>query len=132
MNSALKIILFMFSLSACAQTTDISPSEKRIFELYSMAALFEFCHDKGIDKRCDEINTKLDTLEPEIYFFQNAEKKEVFVIYTLNNYYPHVMLRYNKDGYIEIIGRGVLFSDSTEFINEFLNSGDFFDDNHAE
>ena len=132
MNSALKIILFMFTLSACAQTTDISPNEKRIFNLYAMAALFELCHDKVISEQCNEINTELDTLEPEIYFFQNTDKKEVLVIYTLNNYYPDVILRYDKDGLLKIINRGVWLSDKQEYISEFLNSGDFIDDNHAE
>ena len=132
MNSTLRNVLFMFAVSVCAQTTEISQNEERIFKLYAMAALFEFCNDTGIRNQCNEINTKLDVLEPEIYFFQNAEKKEVLVIYTLNNYYPHVMLGYDKDGYIKFIGRGVLFSDSKEFINEFLSSGNFIDDSHAE
>lgn len=132
MNSALRIFLFIFTLSVCAQTTVISPNEKRIFKLYAMAALFEFCNDKRISNQCNEINTELDTLEPEIYFFKNAEKKEVLVIYTLNDYYPHVILRYNKDGLLKIINRGVWFSDKRSFINEFLNSGDFIDANHSE
>ena len=132
MNSALRIILLMLSLSVYAQTSEFSPNEKRIFKLYAMAALLEFCNDKGLRNQCNDINKKLDTLEPEIYFFQNADKREVLVIYTLKNYYPHVILRYDKDGLLKIINRGIWFSHKQEFVNEFLNSGYFFDDNHAE
>lgn len=136
MNSALRIIsitLLTFSLSACAHTTEISSNERRIFKLYAMAALFEFCNDKGLRNQCNEINKKLDTLEPEIYFFQNADKREVLVVYTLNDYYPDVILRYDKDGLLKITNRGIWFSHKQEFINEFLNPGNsFIDDSYAE
>lgn len=132
MNSALNVFLFTVALSVSAQTIEISPNERRIFKLYAMAALFELCHAKVVSERCAEINTELDTLEPEIFFFQNDEKREVLVIYTLNDYYPDVILRYDKDGNIKIVNRGTWLSDKQQYINEFLNSGNFIDENHAE
>ena len=132
MNNLLKIFMFMFTLSVSAQPTEISPNERRVFKLYAMAALLELCHDEFISERCDEINSKLDTLEPEMFFFQNTEKKEVLVIYSLNDYYPDVILRYDKDGLLKIINRGVWLSDKQEYISEFLDSGNFIDENHAE
>lgn len=132
MNSVLNAILFTFALSISAETIEISPNERRIFKLYAMAALFELCHDKVISKRCAEINAGLDTLEPEIFFFQNEEKREILVIYTLNDSYPDVILRYDKDGNIKIVNRGIWLSDKQGYIREFLNSGNYIDENHAE
>ena len=132
MNSVLNAILFLFALFTSAQTIEITPNERRIFKLYAMAALFELCHEKVTSERCVEINTELDTLEPEIFFFQDEEKREVLVIYTLDDSYPDVILRYDKDGNIKIVNRGIWLSDKQGYIKEFLNSGNYIDENHAE
>lgn len=132
MNNALNVILFTIALSVSAQTVEISPSERRIFKLYAMSALFELCHEKVISDRCAKINARLDTLEPEIFFFQNEKKREILVIYTLNGFYPDVVLRYDKDGNIKIVNRGIWLSDKQQYISEFLNSGNYIDEDHAE
>lgn len=132
MNSALRIILLMLSLSVCAHATEISPNEKQVLKSKTMEALFEFCQGRVADERCNKINTELDTLEPEIYFFQNLYKKKVLVIYTLGDFYTHVILLYDNDGLLHVTVRGVLLSHKQEFVNRFLAIGDFIDDDHAE
>lgn len=132
MSNLLKILVLMFVLSVYAQTEGVSPNQKRVLELYAIAALLEICENKFVNDVCSKITTDLEALEPEIFFFQDAAKKEVLVIFSLNDYYPNVRLGYDKDANIKIIGRGVWFSDKQEYINEFLKSGDFIDETHAE
>ena len=81
--------------------------------------------DRVADERCNEIKTGLDTLEPEIYFFQNTYTEKVLVMYTFDNFYSHVILLYDNDGLLHDIVRGILLSHKQEFVNQFLNSGDF-------
>ena len=79
MNSAVRIILLMLSLSVYAHATEVSPNEKQLLKSKAMEALFEFCHGRVADERCNEIKTELDTLEPEIYFFQDSYKKKLWL-----------------------------------------------------
>lgn len=107
-----------------ANANSINDGQRRVFEYYAKAALFELC-SKTTSNRCSEINSELGRLTPEIYSFENKCKKEVLVIFSINNYYPSVTLRYDKDGLLQIVDRGTWLDNKKEFIEAFLESGNF-------
>ena len=123
MSNLLRIFVITLTLFSCAQNRTDNFNENRIFELYAKASLYEFC-TKNMGYRCNKIKGNLDSINPEIFLSRNAEKKEVLVLFTLNNYHPHVIFGYDKDGDIEIRGTGIWITSKQEMVENFLKYGD--------
>ena len=106
-NNLLRFFALMFLLSACAHAKVISANEKRVFELYAKAALYELCGRESWrdSDKCKQLDEHLMDLQPELYFFEDARGRQVLVMFELNNFYPNAALFYNKDGWLKVIER---------------------------
>ena len=124
MNNLSQLGLIFFLLSGCswAHLPESSDSVS-INDYYGKAALFEMCSKSGVKKECDYVNRELNVKSPDIYFFQNG--KQILVIYQIESISPYVVLAPDKDGYTEIISRGLWFEDKDEFIEAFIEEGSF-------
>ena len=116
------LIFFLLSGSSWA-TSAKSTNSVNIYDYFGKAALFDLCSKSGVTKECDYINRELSAKSPDIYFFQNAN--QTLVIYQIESISPYVVLAPNKDGYREIISRGLWLGDKDEFIEAFMEEGSF-------
>lgn len=124
MNNLSQLGLILFLLSGCSWASlPESSSSVNINDYYGKAALFELCSKAGVKKECDHVNRELRAKLPDVYFFKDG--KQTLVIYQIENISPYVVLAPDKDGYTEIISRGLWLEDKDKFIEAFMEEGSF-------
>jgi len=98
----------------------------KLLVMYGRVAVTEFCQKSKIWE-CREIAKWIDDSGYELFNHGRGRSRQHLLIFDRagDEYFSYAMLAFDKDGWIEVVQRGVHTGERKEFIKGFEEEGDF-------
>ena len=121
-NLLLGVCLLSLAWGACAsQHCTMRSLDLDVYGHYSKALILEFCLKESLSSECALIQREIVSENPEIYLFRGG--KQVLAVYKTRDIYTYAALDRDKDGHLQPLARGILFSEKDEFVQIFVEQG---------